>query len=72
MSKELFLRMREAEYNDLPHEIRAKFTYAEVREENEYETHKDDPIYMKLYKAVKQAKNDLQEYLFKKRHNLPF
>lgn len=67
-SKEMFLRMREEDFNALSNKARDKFTYVEVREENEYETHKDDPNYQKLYKSQKKAKKDLQTYLFNKRH----
>lgn len=67
-SKEMFLRMREEDFNNLNPEIRNAFTYVELREENEYESHKDDPNYQKLYKALKKAKKDVQEYLFNKRH----
>ena len=69
MSKEMFLRMREAEFNALPNEIREQFTYVEVREVNEYETHKDDPKYLALKKAERKAKEEIQKYLFEKRHN---
>lgn len=67
-SKEMFLRMRQADYNNLPGDIRELFTYTEVREENEYQTHKDDPVYREFYKAKKKASKELQDYLFDKRH----
>ena len=68
MSKEIFCRMREADFDMLPAHIRGAFTYVEVREENEYETHKDDPIYQALRKEKKAASDKLQSYLFDKRH----
>jgi hypothetical protein len=68
-SKEMFLRMREADFTELPNEIREKFTYVEVREENEYDLHKDDANYLMLYKAQKKAKKDLQDYLYNIRNN---
>lgn len=64
----MFLIMQEADFNELPAGVRDKFNHIEVRESNEYETHRDDPNYIKLYKAKKKAKKDLQEYLFNKRH----
>lgn len=67
-SKEYFLIMREEDFNRLPPDLRASFLHVEVREANEYEIHKSDPIYQTLYKKQKQAKKELQEYLFKKRH----
>ena len=67
-SKEMFLRMRESDFNELSEEQRSKFTYVEVREANEYENNRNDPNYIKLYKEQKKAKDNLQKYLHKKRH----
>ena len=69
-SKEIFARMREDDFNNLDNETRGIFTYVEVREFNEYEENKNDPNYLKLYKEQKKAKNNLQDYLFEKRHNI--
>lgn len=61
--------MKEEYYNNqLTPFIRSLFSYTEVREQNEYEKHKDDENYIRLKKAEKKAKKDLQEYLFNKRH----
>lgn len=68
MSKELFLRMRENDFNELTEFQRSKFSYIEVREANEYESNKDDPNYLRLYKEQKKAKDNLQKYLFEKRN----
>jgi len=68
-SKEMFLRMRENDFNELSEKQRSKFTYVEVREANEYENNKTDANYLKLYKEQKKAKKDLQDYLFNKRNN---
>lgn len=67
-SKELFLIMREELFNELSPEFRSRISHIEVREANEWESNKDDPNYLKLKKAEKKAKKDLQEYLFNKRH----
>ena len=67
-SKEMFLRMRAADYDGLPPHIRELFTYVEVREENEWETHKEDPIYRALVMKKKAASANIQQYLFDKRH----
>ena len=67
-SKEMFLRMRESDFNELSEVQRSKFTYVEVREFNEYENNQNDPNYIKLYKEQKKAKNNLQKYLHQKRH----
>ena len=67
--KEYFLKMRQEVFEqELTHLQRSMFHYCELQEENEYETHKDDPIYKKLYKAKRNAIKELKEYLFKKRH----
>lgn len=67
-SKEMFLRMRESDFNELSEVQRSKFTYVEVRESNEYENNRNDPNYIKLYKEQKKAKDNLQKYLHQKRH----
>lgn len=67
-TKEIFLRMRESDFNELSESQRSKFTYVEVRESNEYEKNRNDPNYIKLYKEQKKAKDNLQKYLFDKRN----
>lgn len=67
-TKEVFLRMREDDFNALSNETRELFTYVEVREVDEYLNNKDDINYLKLYKEQKKAKKNLQQYLFNKRH----
>lgn len=65
---EMFLRMREQDYNDLTEQQRNVFTYAEKFEVNEYETHKEDPYYIALYREKKKHADKLKAYLFDKRH----
>ncbi|HRH58445.1 MAG TPA: hypothetical protein PLS10_12395 [Chitinophagales bacterium] len=67
-TKEMFLRMREQDFNELDNHTRSLFTYVEVRESNEYEENRNDENYLKLYKEQKKAKDNLQKYLFDKRH----
>ncbi len=67
-TKEMFLRMREADFNGLPTSTRELFTYAEVRETNEYNTHQNDPKYIALYNDKRKSAKAVQEYLFQKRH----
>ena len=70
-SKEVFLRMRLEDYEKkLTPEGRALFTFAEVRESNEWENNKDDERYLALKKKERQAKKKVQEYLFRKRNNM--
>lgn len=66
-SKEIFMIMREEQFNAMTEQERANLLYIEVRESNEYERHKDDNNYLTLKKAEKKAKKDLQEYLYQKR-----
>jgi len=65
---EMFLRMREADFNELTEQQREVFTYVEKFEVNEYELHKDDPYYIALYKAKSKATKQLKAYLFDRRH----
>jgi len=65
---EMFLRMREQDFNALSNETRELFTYVEKRDADEWETHKDDTNYLKLKKVEKKAKKDVQIYLFNKRN----
>lgn len=69
-TNEMFLRMREQDFINLDNETRSLFTYVEVRESNEWETHKNDPKYLAYKKAEKKAKEETQNYLFNLRHNI--
>jgi len=69
-TKEMFIRMREQDFNELDNNTRSLFTYVEVRESNEYEENRNDENYIKLYKEQKKAKDNLQKYLFEKRNNM--
>jgi hypothetical protein len=68
-SKEYFLIMREDQFNAMDSVDRMNLIYVEARESNEYENNKNDPNYIKLEKLQRQAKKDLQIYLFNKRNN---
>jgi hypothetical protein len=68
-SKEYFLIMREDQFNAMDSVDRINLIYVEVRESNEYENNKNDANYIKLEKLQRQAKKDLQIYLFNKRNN---
>lgn len=67
-TNEMFLRMREDDFNALNFEIRSLFTYVEVRESNEWDLHKDDIKYKALKRAETTAKESTQKYLFELRH----
>ncbi len=70
MSKanEMFLRMREEDFESLDNNTRSLFTYVEVREANEYDEHKHDPKYLAYKNEERKAKEETQKYLFDKRH----
>ena len=67
-TKEFFFCFCESDFNELSEAQRSMFTYVEVRESNEYENNQNDPNYIKLYKEQKKAKDNLQKYLYQKRH----
>jgi hypothetical protein len=68
-TKEYLLKMpQEVFETELSPLQRSMFTYCKLIEINEYETHKDDPNYIKLHKAERKARNAKEEYLFNKRH----
>lgn len=62
--------MSETVFKEIPTEIRKKFSSINFKEEDEYETNKEDKLYCQLYKEYKKAKNKKEEYLFKKRHKI--
>lgn len=68
VSREIFCIMREEQFNAMQQQERESLIYVEFREANEYQNNKDDANYIKLKKAEKKAKNDLQTYLFNKRN----
>jgi hypothetical protein len=70
LSGEMFLRMREEDFNNLSEPQRELFTYVEKVEVNEYELHKADPYYLALYKEKSKASKKLKAYLFDKRHEI--
>jgi hypothetical protein len=67
-NREIFMIMREDQFNAMDSTDRNNLLHIEFREENEYENNKDDSNYLSLKKAEKKAKNNLQTYLFNKRH----
>lgn len=65
--KEYFLVMSEENYLNLTPEQRQSATYTEVKQHNEWLENQSDPIYQKLYKASRNAKKELEIYLFNKK-----
>ena len=66
-TNEYFLIMREQDYLSLTPEQRQSAIYIEVKNANEYLENYDDPVYQKLYKASKNAKKELEIYLYNKK-----
>jgi hypothetical protein len=63
-SKEYFLRVKEAEYFDLPQALRER----SVVYYNDYEIYKNDPSFKALNKAYRDAKKALENWKFDQRH----
>lgn len=63
-AKEYFLRLREAEYFQLPQNLREKATVYY----NDYEIYKDDPQFQQLNKSYRKSKRDLEDWKFNQRH----
>lgn len=61
--------MTEEVYNDIPHKNRKEFKSINFKEKDEWDTHKDDKVYLRLRKRQSKAKKELEKYLFDKRHN---
>lgn len=66
-SSEYFLIMREADYLSLSPEQRQSAIYTEVKNANEWIENNDDPVYHRLYTASKNAKKELEIYLYNKK-----
>jgi len=63
-TKEYRIIVSEEQLVKLPLEVKIKA----VAHLNDYNDHKDDPLFKALYKAYKKAKDKLDEYKFNKRH----
>lgn len=63
MSKEVFIKMREEEYNEIPSEIKERFFNSKnvSKEVNDWEINMQDDMYKKLYSDVKKSKKLLEE-----------
>jgi hypothetical protein len=63
MSKEVFIKMRESEYEEIPNEIKERYFNSKnvTREENDWELNMQDPIFKSLYDQNKKIKKQLEE-----------
>jgi len=64
-SKEYFLRVKEAEYYDLPQYLRERCTVYY----NDYELYRDDPHFKALNKSYRDSKKALENWKYDQRHN---
>lgn len=55
-------------FKQIPSELRKKFKHVEFQEVNEYESNKNDKVYMQLYSRYKKAKKEKNVYIFNKRN----
>jgi len=63
MSKEVFIKMREEEYDEIPNEIKERFFNSKnvTKESNDWAENMKDPIFANHYDASKKAKKMLAE-----------
>lgn len=63
MSKEVFIKMREEEYDEIPNEIKERFFNSKnvTKESNDWEINMKDKTYSDLYKTMKETKKHLSE-----------
>lgn len=71
-SKDIFLRMREEEYADIPKEIKEKYLNSKnvTKATHDWEENMQDELYNKLYNEKKKVQKELEEreyYLREKR-----
>ena len=71
MSKEVFIKMREEEYNEIPNEIKERFFNSKniTKETNDFSLNMEDETFSKLYKSLKKAKKELEEREYHLREN---
>jgi len=63
MSKEVFIKMREEEYDEIPNEIKERFFNSKnvTKESNDWVENMKDKTYSDLYKTMKETKKHLSE-----------
>jgi len=63
MSKEVFIKMREEEYDEIPNEIKERFFNSKnvTKEVNDWEINMQDKTYSNLCKTMKETKKHLSE-----------
>mgnify|MGYP003543767531 FL=1 len=63
MSKQIFISMREEEYNEIPNELKERYLNSKnvTKETNDWSENMKDDFYATYYKQVKEAKKKLEE-----------
>lgn len=71
MSKEIFIKMREEEYFEIPQEIRERYLSSKnvTSENNDWSENMQDPKFAELYASKKKAKEQLEEWQYILREN---
>jgi hypothetical protein len=69
MSKEVFIKMRESEFNEIPNEIKERYFNSKnvSKETNDWNENMKDNMYQRLYSESKKAKKLLSEREFQLR-----
>jgi len=70
-NREVFLRMQESEYLEIPQEIRERHLFAKRidSDNHDWKENMEDPTFEKFYKLKKQASKDLEERKYQLREN---
>lgn len=73
-SKDIFLRMREEEYNEIPSEIKERYLNSKnvTKATHDWEENMKDDLYARLYNEKKKVQKNLEEreyFLREKRRN---
>ena len=63
MSKEVFIKMREEEYDEIPNEIKERYFNSKnvSKETNDWNENMKDLTYANLYKTARETKKHLSE-----------
>lgn len=69
MSKEVFIKMREEEYDEIPNEIKERYFNSKnvSKETNDWNENMKDKTFCNLYKTMKETKKHLSEREFQLR-----
>jgi len=69
MSKEVFIKMCEEEYDEIPNEIKERYFNSKnvSKETNDWNENMKDKIFSDLYKTMKETKKHLSEREFQLR-----